>query len=293
MRRRTLLKSVLTLPMAASAAGGTSSAGDQAGAFFSGLAGFDYALGGLKQGSLACIVGPPCMGKTLLLLELAARIVRRYGRNVVFFSAQKPSVYVAKKAVLRNDMTVVFAGETAGDLDSRTEGSAIYLLDANSADIEQAFEFTRRLRHGHPAGCALVILDGWSTYTSMEVDGEAVCGAGFPAARWAHENLSRRVLVCAQRFSHATRMPVVMGVTTASLLNKARQVNSLDLEAAMRIAADRWVSLHRPAVYEESAKFAEEQRNVVCLTGTSPQWWDTRCSKLRFDPRRMGFDTVV
>jgi hypothetical protein len=35
------------------------------------------------------------------------------------------------------------------------------------------------------------------------------------------------------------------------------------------------------------------ERNVVELTGTSPKWWDTRCSKLRFDPARLGFETVV
>ena len=60
-----------------------------------------------------------------------------------------------------------------------------------------------------------------------------------------------------------------------------------------RIAADRMVWLHRPELYVETSKAVAADKNVVCLTGTSPRWWDTRCSRLRFDARRLEFATVV
>ena len=64
-------------------------------------------------------------------------------------------------------------------------------------------------------------------------------------------------------------------------------------ESEIRPNADHWVKLHRPELYKVSAEVQLEERNVVELTGTSPRWWDTRCSKLRFDPARLGFATVV
>lgn len=293
MERRTLLKSMLALPVTVSAADESSGAAAATGPLFSGLAGLDYALGGLEQGNLACIVGPPCMGKTLLLLELAARIVRRYDRNVVFYSAQKPSLYLAKKVALRNDVPVVFAGEKVGISDSRMVGPAVQLLDSTGTDASAAFELGIRLRLEHPSGCALVILDGWSTCASKVADSPSVGGEGLPAERWPHARLSRHVLVSTKQFAQTARMPVVIGVTTASLVDEAAQVRSLGIDLDLRIAADRLLSLYRPAVYEETAKINDAQRNDVALTGTSPRWWDTRCSKLRFDPRRMGFETVA
>ncbi len=293
MELRTLLKSMLALPVAVSAADEPSGAAPATGPLFSGLAGLDYALGWLEQGNLCCIVGPPCMGKTLLLLELAARIVRRYGRNVVFYSAQKPGVYLAKKVALRNDVPVVFAGENAGHSDSRMVGPALQQRDSTGPAASAAFELGIRLRLEHPSGCALVILDGWSTCAPKVADSPPAGGEGFPAERWPHAQLSRHVLVRTKQFAQTARMPVVIGVTTASIVDEAAQVRSLGIDLEMRIAADRLLSLYRPAVYEETAKLNVEQRNDVSLTGTSPQWWDTRCSKLRFDPRRMGFETVA
>ena len=293
MERRTLLKSMLAVPVAVSAADEPSGAAPATGTLFSGLAGLDYALGGLEQGNLACIVGPPCMGKTLLLLELASRIVRRYGRDVVFYSAQKPSLYLAKKALLRNDVPVVFAGENVGNSDSRKVGPTIQLFDSTGTDASAAFELGIRLRLEHPSGCALVILDGWSTCAPKVADSPPAGGEGFPAERWPHAPLSRHLLVSTKQFAQTARMPVVMGVTTASLVDEAAQVSSLGIDLELRIAADRLLSLYRPAVYAETAKLNVEQRNDVALTGTSPQWWDTRCSKLRFDPRRMGFETAA
>src|ERR1700678_4536327 len=68
---------------------------------FSGLAGLDRALGGLAAGELACVTSPPQSGKTLVLLDWAARICARYGKNVVFYSANEPSVEIARKGVAK------------------------------------------------------------------------------------------------------------------------------------------------------------------------------------------------
>jgi hypothetical protein len=96
----------------------------------------------------------------------------------------------------------------------------------------------------------------------------------------------------AQQFAQSNRgTPVVMGITTAD--NEAT-AESLDLSARMHFVADRLVTLNRPELYvATAAQVTPADRNIVCLSGTSPRWWDTRCSRLRFDPRRLGFSTVI
>ena len=101
MKRRTLLKSVLALPLvnrtvsAATPSTTSQTAAHASDALYSGLAGLDYAMGGLKSGEMSCFFGPPCMGKTMLLLELAARLVGRYGQNVYLHGVHQPSVYLS------------------------------------------------------------------------------------------------------------------------------------------------------------------------------------------------------
>lgn len=95
MKRRTLMKAALVLPLLA----GDSDAGGFSGSrapnvdtppLFTGLASLDSALGGMAAGELLCVAGPPAAGKTVLLLDLAARICARYGKNVVFWSVHQP-----------------------------------------------------------------------------------------------------------------------------------------------------------------------------------------------------------
>ena len=117
---------------------------------------------------------------------------------------------------------------------------------------------------------------------------------GFPAERWPPTQLSAGDLYEAQKFAQSNRgPPVVMGITTASLFRDEAVANSLDLGSHLRVVADRLVTLHRPELYVETSQTKATDRNVVCLSGTSPHWWDTRCSRLRFDPRRLEFSTVI
>lgn len=67
---------------------------------------------------------------------------------------------------------------------------------------------------------------------------------------------------------------------------------SFYLEERLRMAADRWVTLHRPELYVETSQRIVADRHVVCLSGTSSRWWDMCSSRLRFDPGRLCFQTV-
>jgi hypothetical protein len=266
-------------------------------ALFSGLPGLDYALGGIGPGELTCVMGPPCMGKTIILLELAARITARYGQNVVFYSAHKPSVYLARRAMLRADARVVFAAESIDgevNCDFDTDEPAIHFLDSSSADVTGACEIASGLRDAHPAGCAVLILDGWNSYRERLGDFHVVDGIPhYPAERWPHVHVSPEALMTAKRFSITAAIPAVFGITTASLLDDEALAESFELEAELRVRADRLLSLLRPEIYCATDEVKTEDRHVVCLTGTRPTWWDTRCAKLRFEARRLTFSTVA
>jgi hypothetical protein len=261
------------------------------------LAGLDYAVGGISAGELICVTSPPHSGKTLLLLDWAARICSRYGRNVVFYSANEPSVYIARKAVAKRRTRVFFAGETQGQnqytLEIGTAG-AIVMLDSHSADLEQASTTADWLRVNHSAGCAALVMDGWCSTKQRPLRVEVIDGVvAFPAERWAPTLLSVKRMSEAVTFARVSRLPVVMGVQTASLVDDEALAESFHLSSQLRLAADRVVSMHRPEIYIDTDKRVAVDKDVVCLSGTSPRWWDTRCARLRFDPSLMGFETVV
>jgi hypothetical protein len=297
MRRRTLLQGALGLPMVAGirrASAGAESAEDT-NVLFSGLAGLDYAVGGVAAGELICVTSPPHSGKTLLLLDWAARICSRYGKNVVFYSANEPSVYVARKAVAKSRTRVFFAGETKNQYDREIGTSgAIIMLDSHSADLRQAQTRAKWLQANHPAGCAALVMDGWCTTQQRPVRVAVMDGVvSFPAKRRVPTLLSMKGMIEAVGFAQVSRVPVVMGVQTASLVDDEALADSFELSSRLRLAADRWVSMLRPEIYLDTDKRVAADKNVVCLSGTSPRWWDTRCSRLRFDPTVMGFETVV
>ena len=65
-----------------------------------GLKEFDSVCGPLGLGELVCVAGRSCMGKTVLLLDLALRIHRRYETNVVFATCRElPEDLIAKAPV--------------------------------------------------------------------------------------------------------------------------------------------------------------------------------------------------
>jgi hypothetical protein len=299
MRRRALLQSALGLPIVAGIGRASAGAGsaEDTDVLFSGLAGLDYAVGGISAGELICVTSPPHSGKTLLLLDWAAGICGRYGKNVVFYSANEPSVYIARKAVAKSRTRVFFGEETRNqngyDRDIGTSG-AIVVLDAHGGDLKQAQTLAKWLQANHPAGCAALVLDGWCT-TKQRLPGvEVINGVvAFPAERWAPMLLSVERIAKAAEFAQVSRLPVVMGVRTASLVDDEALAESLYLSSQLRSAADRWVSMRRPELYVDTDNRVAADKDVVCLSGISPKWWDTRCARLRFDPGLLGFETVV
>ena len=168
MKRRTLLKTALALPMTqatalAPAARETSSTReDDSAALFSGLPGLDYALGGIRTGELICIAGLPSTGKTLLLMDLAARICGRYGKNVVFYSAHQPSVYLGKKGTIKAGVRFGFADVRllADNQDREFDWRpAVILLDSTAATLTEAIHVAQRTETEHPARCAGLLVD--------------------------------------------------------------------------------------------------------------------------------------
>jgi hypothetical protein len=301
MKRRTLLKSALGLPMVAGVGRGSkfnaAGAAESTGVLFSGLAGLDYAIGGVSAGELICVTSPPHSGKTLLLLDWAARICRRYAKNVVFYSANEPSVYIARKAVAKSRTRVFFAGETQNQIPyDRAIGASgvIVMLDSQSADLKQAQSVASWLAANHSAGCAALVMDGRCT-TNQRPPGIAVIDGvvAFPAERWAPTPLSVKGMREAVDFAQVSRLPVVMGVQTASLVDDEALADSFELSSRLRLAANRWVSMRRPERYVDTDNRVAADKDVVCLSGTSPNWWDTRCARLRFDSSVLGFETVV
>jgi DnaB-like helicase C terminal domain len=279
MKRRTLLKSMLALPLVdPTVSSATPSATSQIAAhapdeLHSGLAGLDYAMSGLKPGELTCFTGSPCTGKTILLLELATRLVNRYGRNVFFYGANEPLYYLCKKMAIRCG-TKTRAEEICDFVDYWDQGDVspgIVMIDFTK-DSSQALSMVKQLASVHPAGCAALIMDGWSTYRPLAPPGQSPEGVvTFPAERWPHGLISTDVLAQASRVGADLGVPVVFGVTTAALNDDKAQSESHNIEAQLRIRLD----------------------HLVRLAGSSRHWWDTRYAKLRFDPRRLGFATVV
>jgi hypothetical protein len=261
------------------------------------LAGLDYAVGGISAGELICVTSPPHSGKTLLLLDWAARICSRYAKNVVFYSANEPSVYIARKAVAKSRTRVFFAGDAQNlnryDRYIGTSG-AIIMLDSYSADLKQAQTLSQWLKANHPARCAALVMDGWCSTKQRPLRVEVVDGVvAFPAERWAPTLLSVKGMREAVTFARISRLPVVTGVQTASLVDDEALADSFELSSRLRLAADRVVSMHRPEIYVDTDNRVAADKNVLCLSGTSPRWWDTRCARLRFDPSWLAFETVV
>jgi hypothetical protein len=288
LSRRALLESALALPLVKSAKPMTEES--PVGRLYTGLPGLDYASGGIGPGEVLCISGPPCTGKTLLSVDLATRISMRYGSEVLLYSGHKPSVYIAKKAALRGGIAIHFWDDGG----VRRGGPAVYLLDSMTADVERALEIAVTLQGEAAKPGTALIMDGWSTLPAPSCRVEVIDGiTSYPAERWPHTLLSRERLRRLRELTSMTRLPVVLGVTTASLMDDEALAASWDLESEIRRHADQWVKLHRPALYKGSAEVRPEERHAVELTGTSPRWWDTRFSKLRFDPRDLGFSTVA
>jgi hypothetical protein len=305
MKKRTLLKGALALvlptvyrPVHTTAAATTAPTRDNATTpLFSGLSGLDHALGGLAAGELLGIAGLQATGKTMLLLDLAARLCCGYGKNVIFWSAHQPCHHLVKSGTIKDAPRAYFSTDPAFvDLwdQGMTYSPAVVVVYSASAEPKRAHDIADLLSAEHPGGCAALVMDGWSTAPERRENPAFYDGmAAFAGERWPHTLLSEAVLDQAQQFAQVNRLPVVMGVTTASLVDAEALAKSFYLEERLRMAADRLVSLHRPDLYLGTSQQFAADRNVVCLCGTSSRRRDTRRSELRFDAERLRFSTTM
>jgi hypothetical protein len=305
MKKRTLLKGALALalpmvyrPVHTTDASTTAPTRDNATTpLFSGLSGLEHALGGLAAGDLLGVSGPPATGKTTLLLDLAARLCCGYGKNVIFWSAHQPCHHLVKSGTIKDAPRAYFSTDPAFvDLwdQGMTYSPAVVVVYSADAGPERAHDIADLLSAEHPGGCAALVMDGWSTAPERRENLAFVDGmAAFAAERWPHTLLSEEVLDQAQQFAQVNRLPVVMGVTTGSLVDDKSLAESFYLEERLRMAVDRLVSLYRPELSVGTSEKIAADRNVVCLSGTTLRRGDTRRSKLRFDPMRLGFSTLI
>jgi hypothetical protein len=234
----------------------------------------------------------------MLLLELAARLSIRYRQNVAFYSAHKPSVYLAKKAILRGGASIRYLEGLSPDDPSAGVSSeaALYLIDANSADPEGAYETAVRLRRVHPAGCAAFILDGWSSQPQSPGDDMEFIG-GVPyvlSDPWPHStSISPHQISRLRHLVRDRRLPMIFGLTTASLVDDEALSASFGLESAIRCQSDRWVVLYRPELYRTTEESRPVERNLVRLTETSAASPHTRYSELRYNFSTLSFATAT
>lgn len=288
MRRRTLLQGVLGLQIVASI---NHAVGADSPVLLCGLAGLDYGVSGVAAGELICVTGPPYRGKTVLLLYWAARICDRYAENVVFYSASEPSMFIARKGVAKGRVPIFFARDMEDRIPyTRKIGSsgAILMLDAHSAHLGQALDLASWLRLNHPAGCAALVSDGWCSTKQRPLSALA-----FASESWAPTPMSVNAMCDVREFARVSRLPVLMGVQTASLVDDEALAESFQLNSLLRSMADRWVSLRRPELYVDTEDAIAADKNVVSLSVTSQQWERTRHARLRFDCRKRNFETVV
>jgi energy-coupling factor transporter ATP-binding protein EcfA2 len=257
-----------------------------------GLSGLDHVIGEIEPTDFISIVGPPCAGKTTLLLDLAARIVIRYNKNVVFFSAHRPNVFIARKLELsgRVPTALPLGGAQRSGSDWHSAPPSVYLLDRTSTPAVEAIEFAHRLQRESPAACAGLIMDGYSTLPEPREGVQIVQGAAYlPSDPWAHTLLTGNQLNQWWHLAFAMELPIICGLTTASLLDSEAQAASMPLEVILQSIADRIVRLHRAESYVGTDQVRAKERSVVHLTATDPRWSESRSATLLYDPTYAAF----
>lgn len=261
MRRRALLQGVLGLQIVA---GLNDAAGADSGVLLSGLAGMDYSVGGAAASELICVTSPPWSGKTVLLLNCAPRICDRYFKNVVFYSA-----IIARNGVAKGRAPIFFARDTEDQIPyTREIGSSgtILMLDAQSAHLAQAQDLAAWLRLDHSAGCAALVSDGWCSQRTLR------SALAFGSESWAPTPMSMNALCEAREIARVSRLPVLVGVQTASLVDDEVSGESFQLNSLLRSMAARWASLRRPELFVDTEDAIVADKNVVSLSVASQPW---------------------
>lgn len=263
-----------------------------------GLAGLDAVLGDLVPGALVCIAGRPCVGKTALLLDAAIRIGRRYGTNVVFGTAHEfPSEIIerappaARPALIEIPPLDVLRMRIQFPSDGEPK---VFLVDMHGVGATWPHVLAHHLQVDHPAGCGLLIADGWSVYPDRGSRIEAeVDGTRYIADRERRcLQLSAATLKAAIKHSEKSRVAAVFGVITAE--NDRQWLGPtfndlMHLSSAVRASASDTVLVHRPELYLASGPESEAKRGLIELTKVHADGSQNHRSEVWYDKCEHGF----
>jgi hypothetical protein len=127
----------------------------------------DDSMGPMCPGDLICLAGRPCSGKTLLLLQMALNVSECCRTNVLFVSFRETPGAIGAQAPLGDQRRLMYGDlasvpETAGSGESDAS-SRVWMMGGVPADVPNIAAAVGRLQTGHPAGCGMVILDGWTS----------------------------------------------------------------------------------------------------------------------------------
>ena len=266
-----------------------------------GLKEFDAVLGPLGLGELYGVVGRPCHGKTLLLLDLALRVLRRYETNVVFASARElPEDIIAKAPMAARHVLVELPVRDL--LREEVEfpvgrGPCIYLVDTQGVGVRRPHYIAHRLNAEHSSRCDLLVSDGWSVTADRVTTVERVV-VGVPYRldlERAALTLSASTLVHAKRFAHASGVATVYGIRSAWHDDQEHGPRFEDLRrlrAAVSKSVSRTVLLHRPELYLAHGGGREAMAGIVQLTAADEGSSGGRRSRLQYDAAKRRFRSL-
>lgn len=257
-----------------------------------GLKEFDSVCGPLGLGELVCVAGRSCMCKTVLLLDLALRIHRRYETNVVFATAREfPEDLVAKAPVAARHLFVELPVRALLREDVEFpagRGPCIYLLDTQGVGPVRPHYIAHRLNAEHRSRCDLLVCDGWTvtpdrgTYTKRVLgDTEYRLGCERPALELSPSTLAR-----ARRYAQGSGVATVYGIRTAVHEDQEHGPRLEDLRRLRPAVSKhvlRTVLLHRPELYLPHGGGRETVAGVIEVAAVGEGALGSRRAKLHYD----------
>ena len=266
-----------------------------------GLKEFDAVSGSLGLGALVCVVGRPCHGKTVLLLDLAVRIHRRYETNVVFATARElPEDLLAKAPVAARHLFVELPVRDLLREDVEFpagRGPCVYLVDTQGVGPARPHYIAHRLNTEHRSRCDLLVSDGWTvTVDRVTTVERAVAGVSYRLNfERAALTLSAATLVDAQRFAQGSGVATVYGIRSAAHDDEASGPGLEDLRrlrSTVSKAAARTVLLHRPELYLPHRGGREEVAGIVELAAMGEGSSGGRRAKMQYDAAKRRFRSL-
>ena len=263
-----------------------------------GLKEFDSVLGNLGLGELYCIAGRPCTGKTLLLLEIALRIHRRYETNVVFATAQEfpeQIVAMAPPSARRCLVELPSLGVLREEVEfPQGRGPCIYLVDVQAVGPTWPHYLAHGLNVSQVSRCDLLVSNGWTVHVDRPPYIKHVLGSVPYRLNWSRPAaiLSASTLARAKRFANGSGVATIYGICTArrdDQENGPRSEDLLRLRAAVAKHASRTVLLHRPELYLSHGGGREAVAGRIELSAADGSAAGTRRAALQYDAAKRRF----